>query len=145
MAAMQVENKNGSRQLIMQSNQPGVEFHAKTDMPSADKISMKGYYGVISHYNDNQLQYIYLGRGQSVSWNGYSIESADPGYGIYIEINGDNLAVSSGKEFSMRFPYKITKVKNLQRNRLNLSAVGNGSVVTLPPGMDITYQLLPAK
>ena len=174
LAVLRVTNRDGSHQIIVHSDQPESEFHSgikslsETDqgntenvesrekqshnnIPSSEnehsaaKISIKGHYGVISLDKNMELQYMYLGQGQSVSWNGYRIESVDPENGVYVEMNGADITVSSQKQFTMKFPYRITEAKDTHGSRMNVAVENGQSTVTFIPGMNKTYRLVPAK
>ncbi len=136
LATLEVENRDGSRQLIMQSDQPGEVQHT-------GEISINGHYGVVSLYADNKLQYLYLGHGQTIAWNGYRLDSPDSNTASFVEFLDDSLLISSNAEISMRFPYQIAEVKDQEGNRMNVlpDVTGNGSMVKFPEGMDRKYYL----
>jgi hypothetical protein len=138
-AAMEVENRDGSRQVVMQSDHPDEEARvewqsaAQSDMQTDHKvqhISMTGHYGVISLSADNRLEYIYLGHGTSAGWNGYQIVSAGPAIAASVEFREDALIVSSSGEVSVRLPFRISDVKDQ-----------DGNVVTFPAGMEQKFYL----
>ena len=149
-AAMKVENRDGSRQIVMHSDRPDheamteLQAEANTGTQSArqtvrqsgsqsirqsdtqtnhqpQQISMTGHYGVISLSADNRLEYLYLGHGKSAGWNGYQVEAAGPAAAVSVEFREDALIVSSSGEVSVRFPYQIANVEDRDGNVIDMS------------------------
>ncbi len=120
----------------MQSDKPA-ELHL------AGNTSMKGHYGVVSLYADNKLQYMYLGHGQAIAWNGFRIESPGSNTASFVEFRDDSLLVSSNGEITMRFPYRIAEVKDNEGHSMNIitDADENRSMVTFPAGMERKYYI----
>jgi len=136
LATLEVENKDGSRQLIMQSDQP-------EEMQHNGETSIRGHYGVVSLFADNKLQYLYLGHGQAIGWNGYRIETTGSGNAYFVEFSDDSLWVSSNAEITMRFPYRVKEVKDQAGNPMDIRTEfgENQSVITFPKGLKRKYYL----
>ena len=136
MATLEVENKDGSRQLIMQSDRPA-------DLHLSGNISIKGHYGVISVSADNKLHYMYLGHGQAIGWNGFHIESTGTNTASFVEFREDSLKVSTNGQITMQFPYLITEVKDHEGNRIDVKTDpdSNTSFVTFSQGAERKFYL----
>ncbi len=134
--ALEVENRNGTRQLIMQSDNPQAD-------DKAEKINLTGHYGVISVNGENKPDYIYLGYGKSVGWNGYQVSSQNQEISANVEFKNDDLIISSSDEVSVTFPFRIAKVTDDAGNPMNIRTDSgkNESVVTFPAGMGEKYQI----
>lgn len=134
--ALEVENSNGTRQIIMQSDTPQVDG-------KAEQINLSGHYGVISVNGGNKPDYIYLGYGKSVGWNGYQVSSKNQEISASIEFQDDDLIISGSGEVSVTFPFRIDKVTDDAGNPMNIrtNRRKNESVVTFPKGKREIYHI----
>jgi hypothetical protein len=135
-AALEVENRDGSRQIIIHSDKPEVDRKVQ-------QINITGHYGVIALNANNSLKYIYLGHGQTIGWNGYQLGSSGSGIASFVEFSDDYLLVSCNQEITLRFPYTITEVKDHEGNLINVGTdtSGKGSVFSFPGGVNRKYYL----
>lgn len=131
LAALEVINRDMSRQLIVHSDQPAENFQAA-------EVSISGHFGVVSLNAENELHYLYLGSGHAMGWNGFSIESSEPKTASYVELRGDSLLVSGNGQIKMQFPYLITEVYDYEGKRIDVKTdpARNVSVVTFPQGTE---------
>ncbi|MEX2640056.1 MAG: hypothetical protein WD266_05195 [Balneolales bacterium] len=135
LAAMEVENKNGTRQLILQSDRPEIR-------QQANNAAIQGHYGVISLTEEDALEYMYLGRGEALAWNGYRMESADGGTGAFVEVKDEALTVSGDKAFTLTFPHRVRRVTDDGGNRLQVESGRRESTVHFPAGTNGNFQIV---
>jgi hypothetical protein len=146
-AALDVENRDGSRQFILQSDQPETKREA-------GQCHLTGHFGVVSLNADDSLKYLYMGHGTGVGWNGYQIMSYDGETAASVEFQGDVLIVSSNGEIEVRLPYHIAGMRDQHENKLQVivetaltvSDAERGanpvfSTVTIPAGVANTLTL----
>jgi len=142
LAALEVQNRNGMRQIILQSDRPETpEF--------AEKSQIIGHFGVVSVRPDNTPEYLYLGHGQQLGWNGYAIIAAEGTTAVQVQFDDDLLRVSSENDVLIRLPYRIAEARSGQVTRLRVtSATGRSanwwrpnrrvaSVLHVPAGTDL--------
>jgi len=113
-AALDVENRDGSRQLILQSDQPETKMEA-------GQTHLTGHFGVVSLHATDSIEYLYLGHGTAVGWNGYQIMSNNGKTAASVEFQGDVLIVSSNGEIEVRLPYRIAGARDQHENNLHVN------------------------
>lgn len=119
--ALQVSNKNDSRQIILQS--------LNGEQGQLDKDwKFKGNFGVIGLVKNN-LNYLYLGEGKYISYQQYALECSNPKGAANMLIDGNKLTVSSNQSTTIHIadasaknititidgktkPLPVTKTKN---------------------------------
>lgn len=112
--ALTVYNKNGSRQLIMQSTQPSREFATGNSVFS-------GHFG-IADYNGKNLRSLYLGEGHEITCDGYSIVVAGEKGSASLTSGNGSWSVSCNQITRITLP---VKARNLYLN-------DSGRKLTLP-------------
>lgn len=142
--ALEVESKDGSRQLIMHSDEPLTAREVQS-------ISLTGNYGVISLNSNGTPEYIYLGYGKNIRWNAYQLEATQTGISASVQFQDDELIISSSGEIKVHFPFKVSAVTDQNGNTLKVSeniAVDDntaipqkGNIIVFPAGMGEKYNL----
>jgi hypothetical protein len=134
---LEIENQDGCRQLIMQSDAPKEER-------KAEELHLTGHYGVVSLCeNNDEIQYIYLGGGKSAGWKGYRITSHNNDVSANVEFHNNELIISCSSEITMQFPYLLNEVLDETGNQLNISTSDdtNTTVVIFPKGLEQKYHV----
>jgi hypothetical protein len=134
LAVLQVENKDSTRQFIMQSDQPETER-------SVGPVRIKGRYGVISVDEKDDLKYVYLGEGKFLKYRSYSVQLSNSDGAVFVNLDNNTLTTSSHTSFTMTFPSRITGIVDRNGNEVKVDADGNQSVVHFGPGMNRQYRL----
>ncbi len=127
--AMQVENTNGSKQFILQSD--GAE--AKI---IRNNITFKGNFAVIG-LADNLVHYLYLGSGSHVSYDGFVISTGLANGSANVIINNKNLEVSCNQSTTILVPFtndsKAVLTVDGKQSTLPLLKVKSGVEIKVPP------------
>lgn len=112
--AIKVSNKDKSQQIIFQN------MDAKIAQQKNDWI-FKGNFGIIGMV-DMQLKYLYIGSGQQLSYQQYSIETGSDKGSANIRINGNKLLVSCNQPVTIRI--KKQDIKSGKTFTENGKAIG---------------------
>jgi hypothetical protein len=114
-AAVNVFNKNKSRQLVLQSLDNN-KFYKK------GLWQFRGSYAVINLVN-NQLKYLYLGDGNFLSWQQYSLEvKTDHGAANFTINNASSFEISCNQEI-------IVRIKGSTAKSITLETAGNKTII----------------
>ncbi|MCW3109582.1 MAG: hypothetical protein JWQ09_4088, partial [Segetibacter sp.] len=108
-SAVKVFNKDGSRQIILQSLNPG-------QLQQKDDWKFKGSFGVIN-FDKNGGKYLYLGEGSQVSYQQYSVMINGAKGSANVLINGNTLTVTCNRETTI-------SIKGLSAKTLTLTVAG---------------------
>jgi hypothetical protein len=92
-SAFNVINRNGNRQLILQSTNEN-KRHQK------NQWSFKGHFGVINLIN-GKPDYIYLGDGQEISHGQYAIISSQPNGAAHLQIKENMVELSCNQRTTL--------------------------------------------
>ena len=132
LSATTVKSEDGKQQLILQSDQP--EFASK-----GDNFSLKGHFAVVSHQK-GMPEYLYLGKGGNLSWNGFTIESEDAENAVFLEFNDSKLMVSSHASFLLTVPYTLKQVLDSEGKKLQIEGDQNRTIIRFEPGNNKIFE-----
>jgi hypothetical protein len=104
--ALKVFNKDGSQQIILQSLN-------KEQLQKNKDWNFKGNFGVINLEN-NKLKYLYLGAGEQISWQQYTIESGSSDGAANMIVNGNELIISCNQQTTIRIAGSSAKKVMMQ-------------------------------
>ncbi|MCH8494376.1 MAG: hypothetical protein LAT57_01930 [Balneolales bacterium] len=171
LVALEVENRDGSRQVILQSDTPDVLANvrkytgsngsestrygvASDDRPDGavginntgsntpsdiGKGHLEGHFGVVALNTDLQIEYLYLGHGTSLGWNGYQIRSQNNKIGANVMFNDNSFVISSTETVELHLPYRISLARDDQGNELQILTDTSENVsLMIPAGTDRT-------
>jgi hypothetical protein len=103
--ALEVINRDGTRQLIMQSDQP------QTTQTNGE-LHLQGHFGVVSLDEAEKIQYLYLGHGTSMGWNGYQLEKIEGQAGASVRFNDNSVVITNNGDIRLRLPYRVSDVRD---------------------------------
>ena len=125
--ALQVFNKNGTEQIILQSNDAN-------RTAEQEPYKFKGSFAIVSLQNKKPT-YLYLGDGSYLSYQNYTIETADAHSAANLLIDGNNLTISCNQ------PTDI-KIKNSSAKTATLTENGNKKALAIKKlGSEITLSI----
>jgi hypothetical protein len=124
-----VKNKNGSKQLVLQSTEP-LSSHKGAEW------SFTGWFGVAALSAD-AVDYLYIGKGREITFRGYSLKFADQDGSAWLRKRGDRFDISCKRECEITIPSKGLKGIVLNDGRvvrkINSVERGGYSVFVIPP------------
>lgn len=128
--ALSVRNKDQSQQLIFQSTD-AAEFHEVGDG------GFQGHVGVVG-LQGSRLLYLYLGSGDRLTYQGYTITATTPMAAANLTLDGKNLRISCNQETQVTLPSgrKATLVTGTKKTALSITATKNGVTFTVPAMQD---------
>jgi hypothetical protein len=127
--ALNIYNKDHSSQIVLQSVNKDKPF-------TSGKGTLKGYLGIIGLAEEN-ISFIYLGKGSSISYGGYLLSVKNGEGSANIKIGGDKYLITCNQETEFEFPVK--KVEKL----ILSEGSGNRDIKFSEKGNSITF-ILPA-
>jgi hypothetical protein len=101
--ALKVTNKNQTQQLVLQSLEPEKLF-------GNQDWQFRGSFGVVGLAH-NTLAYLYLGAGQEVACQGYTLKGAQPNSAASLNVALNKLEVTCNQETAITIP--VRKVKKV--------------------------------
>ena len=96
--ALKVENKENQVQYIFQGIEPELELSGKD-------FNFSGYFGVVS-LSGNKVEYLYLGKGKSLSFGDYMVSGKDTNCSFYISFSDNGMNVSCNQELEISIKQK---------------------------------------
>jgi hypothetical protein len=99
--ALKVFNKDGSQQIVLQSLD---KEHLQRDK----NWNFKGNFGVIN-LEKNKLKYLYLGSGEQLSWQQYTIESGSSDGAANMIVNENELTISCNQQTTIHIAGSLAK------------------------------------
>ncbi|HET7898429.1 MAG TPA: hypothetical protein VFL47_12175, partial [Flavisolibacter sp.] len=127
--ALHVYNKNGSRQIILQSTK-------KETFQGKEGWQFAGTFGVIS-FDKNNLAYLYLGEGRLLSCGSFTIETATPAGAANLLVNGNRLHLTCNQETTITIRgasnRKVFVLEGQTKKQLPVVKTATGIAFTLPP------------
>jgi hypothetical protein len=117
LAALDVQNRDGSRQLIMQSDKPQTAMQA-------GELTLQGHFGVVALDASDNIDYLYLGHGASMGWNGYQILSQNGETGANVRFGDSSVVISSNGDIEVRLPYHISGARDQAGNSMQFTVEG---------------------
>jgi len=97
--ALKVENKENQTQYIFQGMEPELELSGKD-------YKFAGYLGIVSLLG-NKPEYMYLGKGKSLSFGDYTVTGKNVNCSFYISFSDNGMTISCNQELEIK-----TKLKN---------------------------------
>ncbi|MDQ3845416.1 MAG: hypothetical protein M3342_15620, partial [Bacteroidota bacterium] len=135
--AVNVFNKNGGQQIILQSLNSS-QLHKK------ETWKFKGSFGVIN-LEKNQLNYLYLGKGQQIAYQQYAIETKAPDGSANIIFDGSKLIVSCDRETTVTIPTSSAKAVTImekgQTKQVPVIRTKEGISFTVPAVSNAAIQI----
>lgn len=126
--ALKVFNKDGSQQIVLQSLD-------EERLQKNKNWNFKGNFGVINLEKD-RLKYLYLGSGQQLSWQQYTIESGSSDGAANMIVNGDELTISCNQQTTIRIAGSVAKTVTMQTSgetkNLHIIKSKEGIAFTIP-------------
>jgi hypothetical protein len=127
-SAIEVFNKGGGRQIILQSVK-GDQLHQK------DNWQFQGNFGVIST-DKTALKYLYLGEGKQISYQQYLVVCDQPTGAANLIINGNSLTVSCNQKTTIHVKGSLAKTVILteggKNKQLFIERTTKGISFTIP-------------
>ena len=109
---MEIYQKNGNRQLILQSTN-------ENKGQQKNQWRFKGHFGVINLIN-GKPDYIYLGDGQEISHGPYSIISRQPNGAAHLQIKENMIELSCNQKTTLIINGKKTEHPAGQKQLIKL-------------------------
>jgi hypothetical protein len=126
--SLTVFSKNGLKQQIYQSVDPNKKF-------TSGAGSFSGYYGVAGYANE-KLNSLYLGKGNEIAQNGYSLKSKTQDGSANLTLKGKTITVSCNQETEIGLPNSGVKKAWLQqgsiRKEIKIIKTEKGILVNVP-------------
>ena len=133
--ALNVDNANGSRQIILQG--------LNTALYKKAEWSFSGSFGVVG-LEQEKLSYLYLGKGNSISYGNYGLTAKSPG-AAHLEINNNTLLITCNQATIVRITgaKANTVVLSTASNKqtLAVTAAAGAITFTVPAVTNATIQL----
>ena len=96
--AMKIESKENRIQYIFQGTEPGKELSGKD-------FNFDGFFGVVSLMGNN-LEYMYLGKGKTLSFGDYRVTGKDANCSFHISFSGNKMNISCNQELEITIKQK---------------------------------------
>jgi hypothetical protein len=126
--ALTVFNRDLSKQIVLQALDQSKTY-------KTGKSALTGYFGVVGLTGET-ISYLYLGKGSSVSYNGYTVRSKNSDGSANLDISGDKFKVSCNQEIEVELPLSnVQKLSMLDREKeidIKFIEVGNKIIFGLP-------------
>jgi len=135
--AIRVFNKNHQQQIILQCLQPD-------QSQQKENWKFRGNFGVINLIN-NELNYLYLGDGNLISYKAYTMEAAEPHSAANVTIDRNKLLVSCNQTVTISIEGSTAKTVLLteagQNKSLTIKKTITGISFTIPAVVNAIIQL----
>lgn len=126
--SLTVYGKDGSKQQVFESIDPDQTFTSQT-------ATFSGYYG-IAGYTKDKITSLYLGKGNEIAQNNYSLKSKTPDGSANLSLKGKTWMVSCNQETEVGLPLTKAKKAFLKlgsvKNELVISRTDNKILLTVP-------------
>jgi hypothetical protein len=119
--ALTVFNRDLSKQIVLQAIDNNKTF-------TSGKCTLKGYLGIVGLADEN-ISYLYLGKGSLVSYNGYSIRTKNSDGSANLQISDGKYMISCSQETEIELPLsnvqKLTLAEGTRETDLRMTVKEN--------------------
>ena len=135
--AIRIFNKDRQQQIVLHSLKPN-------QLQQNDDWKFRGNFAVINLIK-NQLNYLYLGDGNLLSYKAYAIAASEPNSAANLVIDGNNLLVSCNQKITVSVSGSTAKTATLttggQSKPLSVKRTTTGISLVIPPIINASIQI----